>query len=66
MPTRNPLDWIALNLLPGLGPISIARALEHIGDPHELAFRVPVRQLAGLPGTNRTELARYASEIGLL
>jgi DNA processing protein len=36
---------IALNLLPGLGPISIRRALARYGDAGEVAFRVPLEDL---------------------
>ena len=56
MPTRNPLDWIALNLLPGLGPVAIARALERFGDPGRIAFHVPVQQLVGLGHVSREGL----------
>jgi len=44
----SPLPWIALNLLPGVGPILARRALERFGDPEEIAFRVPVEQLAAM------------------
>ena len=30
---RPPVDWIALNLLPGMGPIALRAALAHFGDP---------------------------------
>ena len=58
MPTRNLLDWISLNLLPGLGPVSIARALARFGDPGVIAYGIPVSQLVGLPGIRRPELAK--------
>jgi len=58
VPTRNLLDWISLNLLPGLGPVSIARALARFGDPGVIAYGIPVRQLVGLPGIRRPELAK--------
>jgi DNA processing protein len=35
--------WVALNLLPGLGPILQRRCLERCGDPGEIAYRVPSR-----------------------
>ena len=57
MPPRNPLDWIALNLLPGLGPIAIARALERFGEPGEIAYRLPVKLLASLRGVSRKAAA---------
>jgi DNA processing protein len=50
MPTRNLVDWVSLSLLPGLGPISIGRALERFDDPGEVAHRVPARLLASLRG----------------
>jgi DNA processing protein len=34
-----------LNLLPGLGPVSIRKALERFGDAGEVAFRVPTDEL---------------------
>ena len=49
MPTRNLFDWISLNLLPGLGPISIRKALDRFGDPGEIAYRLPARALQSLP-----------------
>ncbi len=48
---RPPVDWIALNLLPGMGPIALRAALAHFGDPREIAYRVPpgtLRQLQGV------------------
>jgi DNA processing protein len=57
MPPRNPLDWIALNLLPGLGPIAVARALERFDDPGEIAFRLPVEQLTVLGRVSRKAAA---------
>jgi DNA processing protein len=50
VPTGNILDWIALHLLPGLGPISLTRALDRFGDPGRIAYRVPVRDLERLRG----------------
>jgi DNA processing protein len=38
-------DLVALNLLPGLGPIGIRRALARYGDAGEVAFRLPVDEL---------------------
>jgi len=49
MPTGNLFDWVSLNLLPGLGPISHHRALERWGDPGEIAYRLPARALQSLP-----------------
>jgi DNA processing protein len=41
MDPRNLPDWIALNMLPGLGPIALHRALKRYGDPAEIAFKIP-------------------------
>jgi len=38
-------DLVALNLLPGMGPISIRRALARYRDAAEVAFRLPVQEL---------------------
>ncbi len=60
MPARNLLDWISLNLLPGLGPVRLRRALERFGEPGEIAYRVPLSDLvalAGLRGERADELA---------
>lgn len=38
-------DLVALNLLPGMGPISIRRALARYRDAAEIAFRLPVQEL---------------------
>jgi len=43
-------DWIALNLLPGLGSVLLRRALARFGDPREVAHRVPASALAAIPG----------------
>ena len=45
MPPGNLTDWLALNLLTGLGPILVRRALVRFHDPGEIAYRVPVRAL---------------------
>lgn len=57
MPTRNLSHWIALSLLPGIGPRSASRALELFGDPETIAYRVPAEQLAYLPGVHRKRAA---------
>ena len=49
MPPETLLDWVALHLLPRLGPIALRRALERFKDPGEIAFRVSPSALAGLP-----------------
>ena len=54
------IDWIALNLLPGLGPISTRRALERWVDPAEIAYRVPVEELRTLGRIAEDGLSRVA------
>ncbi|MFH1500129.1 MAG: hypothetical protein ABII82_20170, partial [Verrucomicrobiota bacterium] len=46
MDPRNPADWIALNLLPGLGPATLLRLVEQRGNPADVAYRLPVAELA--------------------
>ena len=53
-------DWIALNLLPGLGPIASRRALEQWVDPAEIAYRVPVEELRALGRIAEDGLSRVA------
>ena len=64
MPTRNPADWIALNLLPALGPIRIRRLLDHAGDPGDVAHRMPLGELgaiARMRGDEISEVSRARS-----
>jgi DNA processing protein len=44
----NLLDWVALTLLPGLGPTPLQRALEVFGGPGPVAFAVPAEELAAV------------------
>lgn len=51
MPPDRLTAWLALHLLPGVGPLTAQRALEVHGDPYEIAFRLPAsawRELAGV------------------
>ncbi len=50
VPTASLEDWVALHLLPGLGPILTHRCLERFGDPGTIAWRVPVQALQQVPG----------------
>jgi len=50
MNNRSLIDWVALNLLPGLGSALTRRCLERFGGPHEIAFRVPIAALAAARG----------------
>jgi len=60
MPEPTLVDWIALTLLPGLGPLSQQRALERFGDPGRVAFHVPVAELARLPRVGRDRVEGIA------
>ena len=60
MDPTSTVDWIALNLLPGLGPISTHRALERWGDPAEIAYRVPVEEIRALGRIAEEALPRVA------
>ena len=57
MPVRNETDWIALNLLLPLGPLRVRRRLTRIGDPGQIAFRLPVRTIGELAGGRARGLA---------
>jgi DNA processing protein len=50
MPPGNVADWVALNLLPGLGPLSHRRALDRFGDPGGIAYRLSPAGFRSLPG----------------
>lgn len=52
-----PLDWIALSLLPGLGPLTARRAVDRFGGPGEVAFRVPPHALLEIPGVQARAIA---------
>ena len=62
MPDSDLLDWIALNLLDGWGPLMRARALERFGSPGDAAYRAnpgELRRIAprGASGFGRARLA---------
>ncbi|HEX5044674.1 MAG TPA: DNA-processing protein DprA [Candidatus Polarisedimenticolaceae bacterium] len=48
------LPWIALTLLPGLGPVLQRRLLEQFGDAEAIAFRLSSAALASVHGIGRT------------
>src|SRR5262245_14951339 len=51
MPPGNLEDWVALHLLPGLGPILLRRCLDRFGDdPGEIAYRVPASAFHEIQG----------------
>jgi DNA processing protein len=45
-------DWLAIHLLPGVGPLTARRALDLHGDPREVAFRLPASAWRELPGVD--------------
>ena len=54
------VDWIALHLLPGLGLPAKLRAFKSLGNPGEIAYRIPVRELrrfGRLTEANQAEVA---------
>src|SRR5262245_151577 len=50
MPPERLKAWLAIHLLPGVGPLTARRALDLHGDPHEVAFRLPATAWQELPG----------------
>jgi DNA processing protein len=73
MDPRLLVDWLALQLLPGLGPAAARVALERYGDPGEIAFRLPPDALAacgrvdfGRLCEGRRDLRRRAEREALL
>src|SRR5215470_11677709 len=61
MPPGNLADWVALNLLTGLGPILARRALDRFGDPAEVAYRAPIQALQEIRGVGDGISASIAS-----
>ncbi len=59
-------DWLALRLLPGLGPASVRVAIERFHDPGLIAFRLPPSALEEVPGLRGDAIARMlAGRAGL-
>ncbi len=54
MVSENLLPWVALTLLPGLGPVLQRRLLEQFEDPAAIAFRLSSAALASVHGIGRT------------
>jgi DNA processing protein len=46
--------WLAIHLLPGVGPLTARRALDLHGDPREVAFRLPATAWREFPGIDAT------------
>jgi len=58
MNPRHPADWLALSLLPGLGPTTYQRLLERYTDPAEIAFNLPAHLLSSGVRGARAEAIR--------
>lgn len=59
MPPERLIAWLAIHLLPGVGPLTARRALDQYGDPREVAFRLPTtawREIPGIDGTTAREI----------
>ena len=50
MPPERLIPWLALHLLPGIGPATVRKALERSPDPSEIAFRWPASAWREVPG----------------
>lgn len=50
MPPERLIPWLALHLLPGVGPLTARRAVDLHGDPSEVAFRLPGSAWREIPG----------------
>jgi DNA processing protein len=48
------IAWLAIHLLPGVGPLTARRALELHGDPREVAFRLPATAWREFPGIDES------------
>jgi DNA processing protein len=59
VPPERLTSWLAIHLLPGVGPLTARRALDIHGDPREVAFRLPAAAWREFPGID----AAAASEI---
>ena len=54
MPPERLSAWLAIHLLPGVGPLTARRALDLHGDPGEVAFRLPAAAWREFPGIDAT------------
>jgi len=50
VPPERLTAWLAIHLLPGVGPLTARRALDLHGDPREVAFRLPATAWREFPG----------------
>jgi DNA processing protein len=58
------LDWLALSLVPGLGPAGCRRLLDHFDSPEAILF-APVQELYRVPGIQARQVAPLADRDGL-
>ena len=58
------LDWLALSLVPGLGPAGCRRLLDHFDSPGAILC-APVQELHRVPGVQARQLAPLADRDGL-
>ncbi len=61
MPPEDFLPWVALSLLPSVGPILARRALNRLGDPASVAFKAPLSALESIPGFGGATAAAVVS-----
>ncbi len=54
MPPERLMAWLAIHLLPGVGPLTARRALDVHTDPREVAFRLPASAWRAFPGIDAT------------
>jgi DNA processing protein len=54
VPPERLTAWLAIHLLPGVGPLTARRAIDLHGDPREVAFRLPAAGWRELPGIDAT------------
>jgi len=61
VPPERLTDWLAIHLLPGVGPLTARRALDRHGDPREVAFRLPAAAWRDFPGIDATAAAEIVA-----
>jgi DNA processing protein len=61
VPPEQLTDWLALHLLPGVGPLTARRALDVHGDPREVAFRLPATAWREFPGIDAIAAAEIVA-----
>ena len=60
MEPRDPVDWIALNFLSGLGPATLLPLAEARGGPAEVAYRLPLAELLRVARRQPPDVDRLA------